>query len=347
MTRVAILTPTYRHARFIGACIESVLAQTMRDWSMIVVDDGSDDGTADRAAAFGDPRVRVLRLPHRGPSGLGRAYAAALSTTDSPFVAILEGDDMWPSRKLEEELPLFDDADVVLAYGAAGLMDEQGLVYARHRHAPRGAVGRNDPVGAILPSLVRTNFIVAATVMLRREPLESIGGFVQPDGIPYVDHPTWLRLATVGQFARSRRLLGFWRRHAGQVTTRSWIAPQPDRRAYLSAAAEDAHRVLTTTSLASMQRAVSQDREHQREEAAIARARIALLDGSWREAAASWWQLLRVGELRSRALAILGLVAAGLRTDIEGVIRIAGRHSLPSRRHTASHAARPRSGGTQ
>ncbi len=312
---------------------------------MVIVDDGSEDGTADRAESFGDPRVCVIRLPHCGPSGLGRAYATALQKVESPFVAVLEGDDMWPSTKLEDELPLFDDPGVVLAYGAAGLIDERGWVYARHRYAPRGRVGRNDPVGAILPALVRTNFIVAATVMIRRGSLESSGGFLQPDGIPYVDHPTWLRLATVGRFAESEKLLGFWRRHPAQVTTRSWLVSQPDRRAYLGAAAREAHGLLTPKGLAAMRLAVARDPRHQQEEAAIARARMALLDGRWREAAAGWWQLLRTGELRSRALAILGLMAVSVGTDIEAFIRMAGRHSLPSRRHGASHATRPTSRG--
>ncbi len=47
----------------------------------------------------------------------------------------------------------------------------------------------NDPVGTILPALVDVNFIVPATVMLRRSALEQIGGFIQPTGVPYVDHP--------------------------------------------------------------------------------------------------------------------------------------------------------------
>ncbi len=49
MARVSVLTPTYKHAPFIGDCIRSVLAQSVQDWEMIIVDDGSDDGTADIA----------------------------------------------------------------------------------------------------------------------------------------------------------------------------------------------------------------------------------------------------------------------------------------------------------
>ena len=227
MPKVSILSPTYQHSAFIGDCINSVLAQTMQDWEMIIVDDGSDDGTPDIAESFHDPRIVVLRRQHEGVAGLGRAYASALARSTGAFVAILECDDTWPATKLEDQLPQFNDPSVVLAYGSAGLMDESGCVYARYRHTPRGRVGNNDPVGTILPALVDVNFIVAVTVMLRRRALEQIGGFFQPSEVPYVDHPTWLRMAAAGTFARSPLVLGNWRRYGRQVTTRSWFDTTP------------------------------------------------------------------------------------------------------------------------
>jgi hypothetical protein len=254
------------------------------------------------------------------------------------LVAILEGDDTWPATKLEDQLPLFDDPGVVLAYGSAGLMDEDGHVYARHRHAPRGKVGRNDPVGTILPALVNVTFIVAATVMVRRAALERIGGFVQPAGIPYVDHPTWLRLATTGRFAKSSSVLGYWRRYARQVTTRSWFATALDREPYLQAVVAEARGVVSSDVLAALAASTRRAPSRQREEAQIARGRVALLDARWKQAAEVFAQLLRTGEPRTRVVAAAGLLCAGTRTDLEPLIGAMGRHSLPSRRHLASHA---------
>jgi glycosyltransferase involved in cell wall biosynthesis len=331
------VTPTYQHAAFIGDCIRSVLAQTMQDWEMVIIDDGSDDGTPDIAESFHEPRIIVLRRPHEGVTGLGRAYALAVDKGSSPFVAILEGDDMWPPTKLEDQLPLFDDPSVVLSYGSAGLIDEWGCVYARYWHIPRGGVANNDPVGTILPALVRVNFIVAVTVMVRRSALERIGGFVQPSGIPYVDNPTWLQLATTGTFARSSRILGHWRRHAGSVTTRSWYDNSSDRVSYLQAVAADARDVVTSDVLEELAESIRQDSSRQHEEALLAQGRLALLDGRWRQAAAVFAQLLRTGETRTRAVAATGLLCAGSRNDMERLISVMGRHSLPSRRHMASH----------
>src|SRR5271154_2723962 len=101
MPSVSVLSPSYRHAAFIGECIRSVQAQTVSDWEMIVVDDGSDDGTPEIAESFNDPRIFVIRRPHEGVAGLGRSYALALSRARGEFLAILECDDTWPATKLE------------------------------------------------------------------------------------------------------------------------------------------------------------------------------------------------------------------------------------------------------
>ena len=339
VARVSVLSPTYQHAAFIGDCVRSVLAQTMQDWEMVIVDDGSEDGTPDIAESFHDPRIVVLRRQHGGVAGLGRAYASAVASSGSPLVAILEGDDTWPPTKLEDQLPLFDDAAVVLAYGSAGLMDERGCIYARYWYAPPGRIGVNDPVGTILPALVRLNFIVAPTVMVRRSALARIGGFFQPIGIPYVDHPTWLRLATTGTFARSSRVLGNWRRYPRQVTTKSWFDALPDRASYLQTVAAEARGVVTADVLGALAESIRGDRSRQREDALIARGRMALLRGQWQQAAAVFVQLLREGEPRTKAVAVLGLLCSGGRTDMERLISTMGRHSLPSRRHLASHGS--------
>jgi len=339
MARVSVLSPTYQHAPFIGACIRSVLAQTVEDWEMVIVDDGSEDGTPDIAESFQDPRIVVLRRRHEGIAGLGRAYASAVASVSSPLVAILEGDDTWPPTKLEDQLPLFGDPAVVLAYGSAALMDERGCIYARYWHAPPGMVGVNDPVGSILPALVRRNFIVAPTVMVRRSALARIGGFVQPTAIPYVDHPTWLRLATTGTFARSSRVLGHWRRYPRQVTTRSWFDTAPDRASYLQDVAAEAEEVVNADVLAALAVSISRDRSRRQEEALIARGRVALLEGQWRRAATAFTQLIIAGEPRTKAVAVLGLLCSGVRTDMERLISAKGRHSLPSRRHLASHSS--------
>lgn len=329
--RVAIITPTFRHRDYIHPCIASVLAQDVREWEMVVVDDGSDDGTPDIVESFHDPRIRLVRNQHHGLAALGSAYATGLALSSSPLIAVLEGDDLWPPRKLSTQVPMLDDPGVVLAYGSAGLVDDGGQVYARHRHAPRGPVARNEPLGSIAPALIRTDFIVTATVMVRRSALDAIGGFAQPPGIPYVDLPTWLRLATQGRFAHSREILGYWRRHALQWTIQSVLDTEPDRTEYLVNLAKIIEPLLGPGNRRSLWRAVEGDLARRTQEAAMSRARMDLLMGNWRSASRAWRHLLLNGEPRTRALAALGLVCGGAHLDVEWAIRVLGRHSYPRR----------------
>jgi hypothetical protein len=174
-------------------------------------------------------------------------------------------------------------------------------------------------------------------VIVRRSALERIGGFIQPSGVPYVDHFTWLRLATAGTFARSPRVLGYWRRYARQVTTRGWFDAIPDRAPYLQAVAAAAQGLVAPDVFAALTESIRRDPVRQREGALIARGRMELLEGHWRQAAAVFARMLRTGESRTRGVAAVGLLCAASRTDMERAISAMGRHALPSRRHLASH----------
>ena len=341
MPRVTILTPTYRHARFIDVCVQSVLAQTFRDWEMVVVDDGSDDGTPDLVASYRDSRIKLVRRPNQGLAGLGSAYATALALGTGQLVAVLEGDDAWPPNKLEAQVPFFDDERVVFSYGPAQLMDDHGCLYARYWWAPAGRAAHNDPVGSVLPALLARNFIVSSTVVVHRSALERVGGFRQPPDVPFVDHPAWLMLAGVGLFAPASQVVGFWRRHAAQYTTRSLDSPSPDGKSYLADAVAAA-AALPETSRQAFGDLVSADGRRQEEIARVGRARLALLSGDWPRANSLWAELARVGSPAVRVIAIVGLVSAASRTDVEWLFRRAGRFSWPSRRHMASHAGTDR-----
>src|SRR5687767_5983622 len=103
--KVSILTPTYRHAQFIASTIKSVQDQTFQDWEMLILDDGSDDGTAEIAESGGDSRVRVFREPHRGIDLLDETYNRGLEEARGELIAILEGDDLWHAHKLSTQVP--------------------------------------------------------------------------------------------------------------------------------------------------------------------------------------------------------------------------------------------------
>ena len=210
---VSIITPTYRHEAFIGQCIESVLGQTYANWEQIIVDDCSPDRTEEIARSYRDPRIKVVRKPERGgPAGLHVSYNTALQMARGELVAVLEGDDYWPTDKLAIQVPVHEDRDLVLSWGPyAERPDGPWLVHGK-RCSTRE---RCFPDTSYL--LVR-NIIPALTVVARHEALLRIGRFWQPEGTVFVDHPTWLRLSTLGGFLYLPRLLGYYRLHASQIS---------------------------------------------------------------------------------------------------------------------------------
>lgn len=223
MPRVTVVAATYDAGRFVRQCVESVLAQTFEDWELIVADDGSTDGTPDRVESYRDPRVRCVRLPHRGLRALAATYNAALRLGTGELVAVLEGDDFWPADKLAVQVRGFDDPAVQLSWGAGYEVEVDGRVREVSRGAPVDGVDRRVPVGELFRQLTRSYVLSPSiTVMARRAALDRIRGFRQDGSAHYVDLPTWLLLLArnPGVALYHGHVLGCWRRHPSQTTAR-------------------------------------------------------------------------------------------------------------------------------
>ncbi len=225
-SRVSIIVPTYNHAQYVRPCLDSVLAQTFGDWEIIVVDDHSTDGTAAIVEEYvkKDRRVRMLSHPvNYGVGRLSRTYNEGLSLTQGELVVVLEGDDFWPPRRLELQVPSMNAPDIVLSHGLFQIVSTQSGRADMRIAMPypyRRDVRTNTPVGSALKALLLgSNPLRAQTVMVRRTALENIGGYQQPSYWCLADYPTWMRLAAVGRFAFVDTLLGYWRRHAAAVTS--------------------------------------------------------------------------------------------------------------------------------
>ena len=201
--RIAVVIPAFNVAPWVGDAIESVRGQTHEDWSLVVVDDGSSDGTAELVGAFADKRVKLLAQDN---AGVSIARNRGLAASDGEAVLFLDADD-WLA------------ADAVAAAAP--------FVFVPERARPggcRGEVGRVRPAasGHLLPWLLERNpFANGGQVLIRRAPLERLGGF-RP-GLAYgEDWELWCRLALLGPFAsapgRSPDL--FVRRRASGATLR-------------------------------------------------------------------------------------------------------------------------------
>ena len=164
--RTSVIIPSFNYAEYLPAAISSVLAQTDSDFELLIVDDGSTDGSLALARACFDPRVRVLVQPNRG---LSAARNAGIRATRGRYIAFLDADDMWVREKLALQSELLDRVPAVgLVYTRFGIIDAGGCVQSQGR----SFLGAR-PSGAILRHLLEGNVIgTASTICLRRDLVE-------------------------------------------------------------------------------------------------------------------------------------------------------------------------------
>lgn len=114
---VSVIMPLYNSARFVKQAIDSVLSQTFQDWELIIINDCSTDNSLSVVQPYvdADPRIRLLETTESSgspavPRNIGIEHARGR------FIAFLDSDDMWYPKKLEEQLPLFDDPETVIVF---------------------------------------------------------------------------------------------------------------------------------------------------------------------------------------------------------------------------------------
>jgi len=206
--RVSVVIPACNAAPFLAEALQSVLAQGLADAEVVVVDDGSTDGTAAVARGFGRG-VRVLSQPR---SGSGRARNLGLAETSGELVAFLDADDVWTPDKLARQLPLLEeDPGLGLVFSDMVAFGEPGVAGRRY-FRERGFSGSCTPSAIFLHDMIST-----PTVVLRRACLRETGPF--DPGLPIgQDTDLWLRIALSYRFAAVDAPLVRRRFHPGNTT---------------------------------------------------------------------------------------------------------------------------------
>lgn len=157
-----MITPAYNAERYLASAIRSVLAQTYSDFDLVVVDDGSTDGTPEIIAQYSD-RVVGIRQANAGEGG---ARNTGFELAGGEYVALLDADDIWEPTKLETQVRAMDQNRAAgLCYTDAVTIGPAGDVLSRRR------VPRHDTVTAEMV-LLDWNPLVASSVLLRRRYLE-------------------------------------------------------------------------------------------------------------------------------------------------------------------------------
>jgi glycosyltransferase involved in cell wall biosynthesis len=121
---VSVVIPMFNVAQYIQQCIDSVLAQTFRNFEVICVDDGCTDDTLDKIKLYDDPRIKVIQQLNRGLSG---ARNTGILAARGIYVALLDADDFWAHEKLAYHVNhLNSHSNVGVSYCPSLFVNEQG-----------------------------------------------------------------------------------------------------------------------------------------------------------------------------------------------------------------------------
>jgi glycosyltransferase involved in cell wall biosynthesis len=209
--RVSVIMATYNMGGYVGAAIESVLAQTIPDLELHVVDDGSTDDTAERVKPYlADTRVRYHYQPNTGQTA---AKNRGIAASTGEFIGFCDADDLWVPEKLAMQIPVFEQhPEAGVVYARTREIDEHGNVLPDKVHA--------EPTGKVTQELFFENFVPFGTAMVRRSLLLAHGAF-RPDLRMGIDWELWLRLSVHCEFQFVAKVAYLYRVWSGQMS-KNW-----------------------------------------------------------------------------------------------------------------------------
>ena len=193
MATVAVVVPVYNHGQFLHAALDSLMAQTYKDWECVIIDDGSTAGDLSWVPH------RVIRQTNQG---VGSARNRGIAETTAPLLAFLDQDDLWRPTYLARQVEQFADSEVVLSSTDFDIIDAEG---AKIRDGYEGH-------HASYEDLLTGCGIALSAAMVRRQSVERVAGF-RPFPVAQ-DWDLWLRLLRHGgRAARVEKQLVSWREH--------------------------------------------------------------------------------------------------------------------------------------
>ena len=216
MPKVTVIIPTFNCAAYVRETIDSVLNQPAKDVELIIVDDGSTDGTVDLVRDYGDKVRLFVQTNARVCAARNRGIAAATGQ----FICLLDHDDYWFPDKLQTELKHFEthaELGVVTSVAIRWHQNSDGTYPAptsfdRSKY-PDGIA--NELSGWVYHHLLYDSFMLTSASIFRREVFDKCGTFNV--NLPYSeDWDMWLRLSREYQFRMLRRPSTLYRQHPNQ-----------------------------------------------------------------------------------------------------------------------------------
>jgi glycosyltransferase involved in cell wall biosynthesis len=183
---VSVIIPTYNRRAMVREAVDSVLAQTAASFELIVVDDGSSDGTTDdlaRLSAKCSKTIRIDRIANRGPAA-SRNHGVAIAR--APLLAFLDSDDLWAPDKLAWHLEFMRE-------NPAYAISQTDEIWIRNGQRVNPGMRHRKRAGDFFVESLRTCLISPSAVLIKKHLFDSIGGFDE-DMRAAEDYDLWLRI---------------------------------------------------------------------------------------------------------------------------------------------------------
>jgi len=206
MPEVSVIIPTYNSVRYLTEAVDSVLAQTFQDLEVLVIDDGSTDGTERVMRLYGPP-VRYFRQENRG---VAVARNRGIEESSGRYIAFLDADDTWYPHKLERQLAALESHRECRACYSAYLLVDQDLTPL--------TVHRSKRQGSTLEDLLTIgNVVGCVSVLCERSLLAVVGGFDMTLS-QCADWDMWVRLSALTEFLYLDEPLVMYRQHGANMS---------------------------------------------------------------------------------------------------------------------------------
>lgn len=209
---VTVVIPTYNRLALVQQAIASVIAQTYTNWELIIVDDGSDDGSSEAIVSMNDTRIKVMGMQHLG--NIAALRNTGVKAGSGSWLAFLDSDDLWIPQRLETQLLILLQEGKRWGYGGFELMNKE-------MHAIPNKAGIYRPIsGWIAKEVLATEASVSiGALMLERTLFEEVGGFNKDAAFLYrEDYELVIRLALKSEASAIPEILVRVREHGGRAT---------------------------------------------------------------------------------------------------------------------------------
>ena len=213
MSLVSVIIPTYNRARFLGAAIKSVLAQSFKDLEIIVVDDCSSEDTEAVIKRFPDAALRYLR--HAERRGGAAARNTGITESSGEFVAFLDDDDEWYPEKLARQMEILQAAPAEVGGVYTGY-----FIVDRATSQIRGQIVPTDR-GDLSEKLLAGNCVGSTSSMLMRRSCFEKSGLFDERLTSFQDYDLWIRAARKYHFECIREPMLKYFVHADKIWTNS------------------------------------------------------------------------------------------------------------------------------